>query len=45
VGIFEGVLRKSSVVFSEDDVKGLPVDTSKCAWCEFGERCRELEGT
>jgi hypothetical protein len=42
VAIFEEVLRKASVVFSVDDVNGLPFDTSECVWCEFSERCREL---
>jgi hypothetical protein len=42
VGIFEGVLRKASVVFNAGGVEGLSVDVGECSYCEFNVRCREL---
>lgn len=42
VEIFGEVLRKASVVFEEDSVERLLVDTSECFQCEYRVLCREL---
>jgi hypothetical protein len=39
VGIFEEVLLKASIVFDEDNVESLSVDTKECFQCEFSVLC------
>jgi hypothetical protein len=39
VGIFEEVLLKASIVFDEDNVESLLVDTKECFQCEFSVLC------
>jgi len=43
LGIFEGVLKKASIVFSTEDPFVLSIDPEECNRCKFKGICKELE--